>query len=150
MKKTNVSVTQVVHGKEYEGEIEGLSNEILKYKLSFGIPIDELDDQVIPEEKQARMIFLKRLFNFTFMKGGKSLDISDELFIFLFGIIGELVISFYNNSQTEDLNDGDGILSNAIRNKDESLLMGMFGASVSIGALASYELSDEHIPNVLK
>ena len=62
---------------------------------------------------------------------------------------GKLALSFYNNPQTEDYNTGDGFLSDAVINKDQSFL-GKFGAQVSIGMSTSFDVPDQHIPNVLR
>lgn len=142
-----VSVTQITHGSEYEGTIEGLGNDI-KYQLSFGVPIDRLDSQKMPDDKSKVKALAKKMFGFTITKSDKQLEISDELFGFMVGTAGQLAISFYNNPQTEDYVHGSGILSDAIKNKDRSLL-GAFGAKISIGMSNQFNIPDIAIPSVL-
>ena len=144
-----VNVTQITHGKEYEGAMVGPSNEIIKCKLLFGVPIDQLDDQKMSDNKQKRMAFARRLFNFTIVKGTKSLDITDELFGFMVGTIGQKAIQFYNDPQTKRYNEEAGIISDAIRNENGNI-MKMFGASVSIGFSLSYDIPEKHVPDILK
>ena len=62
-----ISITQITHGSKYEGTIEGLNNDI-KYQLSFGVPIDQLDSQKMPEDKEELKAYAKKLWNFSVTK----------------------------------------------------------------------------------
>lgn len=145
--KVEFSVSQIIHGVEYEGTIEGLGADI-KYKLSFGVPIDQLDSQTLPENEQERKSLVRKLFNFTVTKSGQCIDLSDELFGFMLEITGKLALEFYNNPQTQDYNNTNTMLGDAIKNKEHSLL-GSSGVDVSIGLSVSYNIPKERIPTIL-
>jgi hypothetical protein len=146
--KLKISVEQVINGREYQGTIEGLSED-LNYKLKFGVPIDQLDDQKIPESKEEAGILAKKLFNFTVKKGEDSLEMSDELFAFMVQTAGHVTLIFYNDEQAKSYNNGSGVLSHALNSKENSL-MGAFGASVSIGMSSSIDLPKEKLPTILQ
>lgn len=147
--KIKVSLQQITSGKEYTGKIEGIGEEIIEYNLSFGVPINQLDSQNFPKDEEEMFKFSKHLFGFTVNKSGKPIELSKELFGFMVGTAGKTAISFYNNPQTEDYNSGNNILSSAVRN-DEKNILGLFGATVSIGMSASYNIPEEAIPDALR
>lgn len=146
--KLKISVEQVTNGREYLGTIEGLSED-LNYKLKFGVPIDQLDDQKLPESKEESSIFAKKLFNFTVKKGEDSLEMSDELFAFMVQTAGHVTLTFYSDEQAKSYNNGSGIISDALNSKENSL-MGAFGASVSIGMSISIDVPKEKLPTILQ
>ncbi len=146
--KLKISVEQVTNGREYKGIIEGLGED-LNYKLKFGVPIDQLDNQKVPESKEEASIFAKKLFNFTVKKGEDSLEMSDELFAFMVQTAGHLTLTFYSDEQAQSYNNGSGVLSEALNSKENSL-MGAFGASVSIGMSRSIDLPKEKLPTILQ
>ncbi len=143
-----VSVTQITHGLEYEGTIEGLDGSI-HYHLSFGVPIDKLDSQKMPEDQAGMRARAMELFNFTVTKDDLLLEITDELFGFMVSTAGQVSLSLYNNPQTQDYATSDGLLAGAIKNKQNSLL-GSFGMSASIGMSTLFDVSNNSIPRILQ
>jgi hypothetical protein len=89
-----ISINQIHPGTEYEGLIEGLEENV-NYHLSFGIPIDGLKSEILPEEESAKIARAKELYNFSVTKSGNSIEITDELFKFLTGTAGIHVLKSY-------------------------------------------------------
>lgn len=145
--KVVVNIQQITHGTEYQGTFEGFPNTI-DYKLCFGVPINKLSSQQPPEEKEKCLPWTKNLFQFTVTKSNTDLEISDELFGFMMQTAGELAVRFYDNPQTQDYASDGGIVSDAIRNKESSLL-GRLGANVSIGMSTTYEVEEKDLPKEL-
>jgi hypothetical protein len=147
--KLSISVTQITDGTDYEGLIEGLSERI-NYHLSFGVPIKQLDSQVLPEDSKERMAVAKKLFNFSVTKADQALDVTDEMFVFMVSTAGQLAVSFYNNPQTRQYAESDDLLASAIRDKEKSLLGVLGMKSASIGMSTQINIPENSIPEVLR
>ena len=143
-----VRLEQITQGSEYKGTLEGIGVAPIEYNLCFGVPIDQLDFQKMPDDPEKAFLRAKELFNFKVTKQGNDIEITNEVFGFMMQAAAQVAISFYNNGQSQDYNSGGGLLSDAIEKKGSSFL-GQLGMQVSIGMSCQFEVDEVHIPKLL-
>jgi hypothetical protein len=139
-----IVVTQIVNGLEYSAIITIAETTEFTCHLKFGVPIDELNDQEFPNDKEELMALSKRLFQFSMKKDESEIEISDEIFGFLVQVFGQIVLDFYNNEQIRDTNTGT---LGQLLDKD-SALRKITATELSISTTRSFRVVD--IPPALK
>ena len=140
--KTKLEITQVVNGLEYKGTLS-LGVKKFLFVLRFGVHIDELDGQTQPTNKEQAMKFARELFQFSLKYSDQEILIDDQLLMFLFSVIVIHVIVFYNNPQSQGLNESCSCGQLLDRT---SGLSSALGVSMSIGTTVELDVPDGDIP----
>jgi hypothetical protein len=94
-------IEQVVDGTQYKGHIL-IGKAKLDYKLTFAVPIPQLDDMPEIEGPDA----VRRIFQITLKRDGNAIELTSEEYSLFFQMIVEFAVDFYNNPQTRSSNEG--------------------------------------------
>ncbi len=128
-------VEQVQDGVRYKGHVK-VAGTSFDYELVFGFPINQLDSLPLTKDDSE----VQRLFQITVKRGNTIVELTNEEYKFFFSVIVEFVLSFYDNPQTRDSNNG--MRGEMLRGRGP---MAIDGVSTSIGMTSSgsYEFPPE-------
>lgn len=118
-------IEQIRDGSRYRGFLK-LGGVTFNYELTFTVPIPQLDDEA---GGGGGIHELHRLFKITLKNSNTCSEIwlTDQEFVFFFGLLVPFAIKFYNNPQTRAKNMGsEGRISRG------SKLASITGHSISI------------------
>lgn len=106
MSTRRVSVERTIGSFTYECEYEGtleIEGVRFDWKLEFTTPISLLYDEVILSEGVAREICVdatRRLIQITINRDGTVIELTDDEYIFFFGLLVEFTVDFYSEERT--------------------------------------------------
>lgn len=118
------AVIQVCDGSHYEGYVK-FADIKFDYVLVFGVSIPQLGK--VEEAKDGAEV--RRRFQLILQRENVDIELSDQEYALFLALIGDLVLDFYNNSNTRESNKD-------ILDKTGRPLTN-FGASPSIGMMTT-------------
>ena len=140
MKKVAVLVHQIHEGLEYKGTIE-FNRVKFNFELKIGVHLDILNEQKDPTHLDEKRDHHRNLFQITLSNEIKEIEIEDQLFGFLVGIITPNVLNYHNDEEIKNLH------KNMLKISSKKIVS--YEAKKMVGCKYTFNLPQKQIPKIL-
>lgn len=94
-------IEQIQDGERYRGYVK-IGGSRFDYRLTFGTPIDRIGSMQPPEDERG----IRRLFQIDLERDNAKISLAKEEYCLFLEMIAAFAISFYNNPQTREAQEG--------------------------------------------